>query len=410
MRRRVPGSGFWVLGLLLLTGCRPRTTSMAAEQTVILVSIDGFHPAYLDLGVTPRLAALAARGVRAQWMTPVFPANTFPNHYTLVTGLLPTHHGIVDNHFVDPVDGMRFRYSAGEDSRRARWYVGEALWTAAERHGVRTASFFWPGSDHDDPARRPTTWKAYEDSFPMAPRVDSVLAWLALPAAERPRFVTMYFSHVDRAGHDQGPASPGLAAAVALADSLVGRLLDGLGRQGIDANVLVVSDHGMAALSRERLVVIDDYLDRARVNAISLGSTIQLRPAATNGLPADSIAAALARAPHLFVYPRAETPARWRYRDNPRVSDVVGVAEAGWVLTTRANVAANRGPSAGAHGFDNTDSTMRALFVAAGPAFRRSVVVPPFSNIHVYELMCRVLGIAPGANDGSLDSVRMLLR
>jgi predicted AlkP superfamily pyrophosphatase or phosphodiesterase len=176
-------------------------------------------------------------------------------------------------------------------------------------------------------------------------------------------------------------------------------------------NLVVVSDHGMAALSRERVVVLDDYLDRERVYAISLGSTISIRPGTRgNGMPPDSIAAALRSAPHVQVYRREETPARWRYRDSPLVSEVVGVADAGWVLTTRASLGDSGSAPSGAHGYDNTDSTMRALFIAAGPAFRSGAEVEPFGALHVYELVCRVLGIEPSPNDGSLDTVRAVLR
>ena len=394
------------------TGSATRTAPQGGTPAVILVSLDGFHPVYLERHAAPNLQALATRGVRARWMTPVFPANTFPNHYSIVTGLLPAHHGIVDNHFVDPADGARFRYSAQAVSLQGRWWQGEALWTTAERQGARAASFFWPGSDVDDPAKRPSTFKVFDVSVPISDRTDSVLAWLALPAAERPRFLTLYFSDTDHWGHETGPESPELAATVARVDSQVGRLVAGIERLGLtgSTNIVVVSDHGMAPTSRERLLVLDDYLDRERVNAISLGSTIQLRPGARNPLPAESIAAALAHVPHLFVYPRAGTPERWRYRDSPRVSDVIGVAEAGWTLTTRAALASGREGSRGAHGFDNADSTMRALFIAAGPAFRQGAVVEPFSSLHVYELLCRVLGIRPAANDGSLDSVGGMLR
>lgn len=405
--------GAWRVAVVALGLGLPGARSAAAQppQTVVLVSLDGFHPDYLRRYRAPNLVALAARGVQARWLTPAFPSNTFPNHYTIVTGLLPAHHGIVDNHFVDPADGVRFRYSAG-DARQARWWRGEPLWVTAEHQGVRAASFFWPGSDLDDPARRPSRYQLYDGRVPDPDRVDTVLAWLDLPVAERPRFITLYFSDVDHFGHQDGPGSPEVAGAVALVDSMIGRLMEGIARRRLDnvVNVVVVSDHGMAATSRDRVIVLDDFLDRERVNAISLGSTIQLRPATRNGLPADSIASTLAGVPHLFVYPRAATPERWRYRDNPRVSDVVGVAEAGWLLSTRAALASGRWASGGSHGFDNADSTMRALFIAAGPAFRRGVVVEPFQNLHVYELVCRVLGLRPAPNDGSLDSVRTLLR
>jgi predicted AlkP superfamily pyrophosphatase or phosphodiesterase len=399
-----------VTALTLVACAAARTAPQRGAQTVILVSLDGFHPDYLRRLEAPNLRALAARGVRARWMEPVFPANTFANHYSIVTGLYPAHHGIVDNHFVDPIDGARFRYTAPE-ARQARWWQGEALWTTAERQGVRTASFFWVGSDVDDPAKRPHTWKLFDNDVPNASRVDSVLAWLAFPAAERPRFITLYFSDTDHWSHQSGPGSPELAAAVLHLDSMIGRLVEGIRRLGVgDAvNIIVVSDHGQAEVSPDRVVVLDDYLDRDSVHALSLGSTINLRM--RPGMTPERAVQALSAAPHVRVYARERTPERWRYRDNPRIADVTGVMDAGWLLTTRAALAAQRGDALrGAHGFDNADSTMRALFVAAGPAFRRGALVEPFSSVHVYELLCRILGITPAANDGSPDSTRAMLR
>jgi predicted AlkP superfamily pyrophosphatase or phosphodiesterase len=397
--------------LLTLAACAAaRTAPQDGRQAVVLVSLDGFHPDYLRRLDAPNLRALAGRGVAARWMEPVFPSNTFPNHYTIVTGLLPAHHGIVDNHFVDPVDGVRFRYSAPE-AREARWWGGEPLWVTAERQGVRSASFFWPGSDIEDGRRRPSIWRRYDGRVPNETRVDSVLAWLRREGPDRPRFVTLYFSDVDHWGHERGPDSPELAAAVARVDSMIGRLVEGLRRQRQEnlVNIIIVSDHGMASLSRDRLVILDDYVHRDSVYAISLGSTINLRM--RPGMTPERVVQALAAAPRVHVYQRERTPGRWRYRDNPRIADVTGVMDAGWLLTTRAAVAARRDDElGGAHGFDNADSTMRATFIAAGPAFRSGVVVEPFQNLHVYELICGILGIAPSRNDGSPDSTRAMLR
>lgn len=398
-----------VTALTVATLGAGRDVPQGGSPIVVLISVDGFHPDYLERYRAPNLRALAQRGVRARWMVPAFPSNTFPNHYTIVTGLLPARHGIVDNHFVDPSDGTRFRYSAPE-ARQGRWWQGEALWTTAERQGVPAAAFFWPGSDTDDPAKRPRIWKRYDGDVPNAARVDSVLAWLTLPEADRPRFLTLYFSDVDHWGHETGPDSPEAGAAVLRVDSMIGRLVAGIRRQRLEdrVNLVIVSDHGMAALSADRIVVLDDYVDRESVNAISLGSTINLRM--RGALSADSVVRALSASPHVHVYPRDAMLPRWRYTGNPRIADVVGVADAGWVLTTRAALATRRGPLGGTHGFDNTDSTMRAAFIAAGPAFRSGVVVEPFQNLHVYELICRVMGLTPAPNDGSLDSVRTFLR
>ncbi len=388
---------------------RPPAGGAPVPTAVVLISIDGFGAGYFDRLPTPNLHRIAAAGVRARWMLPAFPTQTFPNHYTIATGLLPANHGIVSNTFIDPADGARFRYSDTASALQPRWWLGEPVWVTAERQGRRAAAFFWPGTDVAIGGVLPSRWKHYQDDFPNLARVDSVLDWLSLPAAERPSLVTLYFSTVDHAGHDDGPDSPGLAAAVAEIDGALGRLLAGLERRGLSdrVNLVVVSDHGMAPISRERAMVLDDYLDRNSVNALGLGEFISIIPRDGD---AGRVLGALAGAPHLRLYARDSVPARWRYRGSPRISPLVGVADEGWILTTRASLTSARRPLAGGHGFDNADSTMRALFVASGPAFRQGLVVEPFQNIHVYELLCRVLGLRPAPNDGSLDSVRVLLR
>lgn len=396
----------------LVAGCARRagTTAPAGAQSVVLVSLDGFRSEYLDRYAAPHLRALAASGVRARWMEPSFPVLTFPNHYTLVTGLTPAHHGIVGNTMVNPDDGVRFRYTDSVQVRRSVWWGGEPVWVTAEQQGLRAAAFFWPGSEAAIRGTRPTFWKKYEEAVPLAARVDTVLAWLMRPDTLRPRFVAVYFSAVDHAGHDDGPASDPVRAAVLSVDSAVGRLMGGLAALGLTdrVNVVVVSDHGMSETTPDRLVFLDDYISRDSVDVLSLGAFIAVNPRSgdTTGL-----LRALRRAPHIQVYPRDATPEAWRYRNNARIPAIVGVPEDGWLLTTRAAVAAERNPhTAGAHGFLPTDTSMHALFVAAGPAFRRGRTVAPFGNTHVYELLCAVLGLRPAANDGSLDSVRTLLR
>ncbi len=370
------------------------------DQAVVLVSLDGFRADYLDRMPVPNLRRLAARGVRARWMIPSFPTLTFPNHYTIVTGLRPARHGVVGNTMVDPADGARFRIGDTAAVRASRWWGGEPLWVTVERQGARAASFFWVGSEAEIGGVRPSIWKRYDGAVPNAERVDSVLAWLELPEAERPRFITLYFSDTDDAGHRFGPDAPQLAAAAARVDSALGRLLDGLRSRGLQdrVNVIVVSDHGMAPTSPERRVVLDDYVDRNAVDAVALGAFVALNP---RGMSSDSLRRLLAEAPHLRLYPRDGTPERWHYRDNPRIPALVGVMDDGWYLVTRAMLAAEREPRpGGSHGYDANAVSMRAIFVAAGPALRRGVTVPAFENVHVYELICAILGVQPAANDG----------
>ena len=377
---------------------------------VILISVDGFRADYLDSLPLPNLRALARGGVRARWMVSVFPTLTFPNHYTIATGLYPAHHGLVNNTFVDPSDGARFRYTDTAAVGQSRWWGGEPIWVTAIRQGRRAASMFWVGSEAEIDGVRPTFWKRFDGAMPGAARVDTVLTWLALPDSLRPSLVTLYFQSVDHEGHESGPLSPAVDRAADSVDQWIGRLRQGLERLGLAGrtDIIVVSDHGMAPISPQRQVVLDDYVDRDSVDVLNLGAFIFLAP--RGGANADSIVARLSRAPHAHVFTRDHTPERWHYSGNPRIAPIVGVMDAGWSLTTRADLARRRGPRGGNHGFDDADPTMRATFIAAGPAFRQGVVVAPFRNIHVYDLLCRLLDLTPAPNDGSPDSTAMMLR
>lgn len=386
----------------------PRARSL--RPTVILVSIDGFRWDYQGRMPTPNLDDLVARGVRARWLVPSFPTLTFPNHWTVVTGLFPEHHGVVGNAMLDPASGARFRLGDTLAVRDSRWFGGEPVWVTAQRQGQIAATYFWPGSEAAVGGVRPRYWKRFDDSVPGGARVGQVLAWLDLPAGERPTFLTLYFSDVDHAAHDHGPDSPELRAAVRGVDSLVGLLVAGLRDRRLldEVNILVTSDHGMAATSPDRVVVLDDHLDPATVDVISLGTFVALRPRDGN---ADRVYRALVGAsPHLTVYRRAEIPMRFHYRASARVPDIVAVAEEGWSVSTRAYFEANHERFAGgAHGYDNALASMRGIFIGAGPALRRGLVVEPFQNVHLYDLMCAILRLRPAPNDGDLDSVRVML-
>ena len=379
-------------------------------QFVVLVALDGFHPDYLRRGPAGTLRRLAREGVRARWMIPVFPTLTFPNFYSIATGLYPEHHGIVSNTIKDTLLG-RFTLRDSGAVRDPRWWGGEPIWVTAEKQGKRAATFFWPGSEAPVGGVRPSYYKPYDRRVPNEERVRQVLEWLSLPPGQAPALAMVYLVDVDDAGHDFGPNAPETDSAIARVDRAVGALLDGLRSRELDrrVNVIIVADHGMAQLEPGQLIYLDDFVDMATVDIVDLGPVLSLRSRAGND---EEVYQRLKGAhPHLTVYRKAEVPEQFHYRAHPRIQPIIGVADEGWTVTTRGYVASRgigRLPR-GHHGYPPNVPSMRALFLARGPAFVRGKVVEPFENIHVYPLVAHILGLSPAATDGVLDSVEAVL-
>jgi predicted AlkP superfamily pyrophosphatase or phosphodiesterase len=273
---------------------------------------------------------------------------------------------------------------------------------------------FWPGSDSEIAGARPTYWRTYEHEFPNADRVDQMLAWLKAPEAERPTFLTLYFSDVDDAGHRFGPLADETRSAMLDVDAVVGRLVAGVEQLGLASrtNYVIVSDHGMTELSRERVIVLDDYLDLSTVDLIDSAPIVGM--SARPGVTVESIHRALAgKHPALQVYTRSTLPHEHRLRDHPRLPDIIGIVDDGWHPTTRDLLARDESGGrfpGGNHGYEPRHRSMHGLFVAAGPQFKSGLIVATFENVHVYELLCRVLGLRPASNDGDPAVTASFLR
>jgi predicted AlkP superfamily pyrophosphatase or phosphodiesterase len=381
----------------------------AQRPTVILVSIDGFRADYLDTLPVPVLRAIAASGVRAEAMTPVFPSKTFPNHYSIATGLYTEHHGIVGNTFYDPEFKATFRIRDQKELENPRWWGGEPIWVTAERQGVKCGTIYWPGSTVAIKGVRPSYWEPYIIPQSYAARVNEALGWLDLPADKRPSLVTLYFESVDAMGHRYGPGSPEVADAAAKVDAALARLREGLKKRGLEdsTDLIVVSDHGMTSISPGRVVFLDDYVDLSELHIVDWSPVLQVE--AKNGDNA-ALLRQLKNVPHLASYLSAETPARWHYRDNRRITPIVGLVDEGWTLDSHAHFAKMRDFDGGNHGFDNELPSMRALFIATGPDFKAGSRLKVFPNVDVYELLAHLLKIVPAPNDGTLEVFRTVLK
>lgn len=382
----------------------PLAAATVAEQrtpVTILVSIDGFRPDYLDRGVTPNLSRLAATGVSAS-MRPSFPSKTFPNHWTLVTGLRPDRHGIVANNMEDPTrPGDKFTMATDDPFW---WNTSEPIWVTAQKAGIRSAAMFWPGSsvawggtrDSEWPntvhnGMRPDDWQQFTQAMPGENRVRAVIDWLRRPAAMRPGLITLYFDTVDTAGHQHGPASAEVTEAAGEVDRWIGDLLAGLTQLGQPANLVIVADHGMAPTSSDRVIALDKLISADDARIVEAGPYVTFEP--TPGHEHAVEAALLKPHAHLTCWRKGEIPARFHYGANIRVPPYFCLAEDGWItMKTAPKEAFTRGE----HGYDNEQADMRALFIANGPAFAQGRKLPSFDNVDVAPLLRDLLHLPAG--------------
>lgn len=414
---RMGMGAFTALLIVLCTSCTSQDDSsgnaLVPENTVILISIDGFLVNYLETIRPPNLVQLAANGVSApEGMISVFPTLTFPNHYSIATGLYSENHGIISNTMYDPTIDAWFRLSDRDAVEDTHWWEGEPIWVTAELQGMTAATFYFVGSEAPVKNVQPTYWRRFDASVPGEDRVDQVLAWLDLPAEEKPGFISLYFGQVDGVGHSYGPSAPETADAVRNVDGYIGRLLAGLEERGIDdrVDIVVVSDHGMSDRSQDRVIALDDFIDLEDVQMISTSPVLMLNTPNGNR---DAILSSLQGAhANLQVWAKEDVPERFHYGGHYRTPDIIGLVDDGWTMyRTRSYMNENLHRLGGStHGYDPAALSMRALFIANGPSFKSGMEIDPFENIHIYEMLAKILGLDPAENDGDPDVLSPILK
>lgn len=372
------------------------------EPTVIMISLDGFRWDYQELAETPTLDRIYATGVRAEALVPVFPAETFPGHYALATGLHPEHNGIVSNTMWDPEFEAIYGVARDRDETfESRWWEGEPIWVTAHEQGLITASYFWVGTEAVIHGVQPDHWFRYDGSVAPEARVDQILAWLDLPTDERPRLLSFYLDEPNSSGHRFGATAPETLAMVERVDAVLGRLVEGLEVRGLfeQIDIVIVSDHGMTDVAPERTLRLEDYVDLEDVRFVNGGTSLQLVP--EPGREEAVYRALLGAHPKLHVYRRGRVPERFHFNDHRRIPPIVGVLENGWLVDTAEGLESVwSGELEGAHGFDNQHSDMWGIFYAHGPSFRRGVRAPRLSAVDVYQVVAAALEIEPAPNDG----------
>ncbi len=384
------------------------------EQYVLMISFDGFRSDYLDWYETPNMDRFMGNGVRAQGLIPVFVSKTFPNHYSIATGLYAENHGLIGNHFYDPILDDEYSLSDRTKVEDPNFYEGEPIWVTAEKNNIQTASYFWVGSEAPIKETYPTRWKRYDHDFPFHSRIDSVVAWLSMPKPKRPRLCLLYFHEPDHTGHETGPKSNETAMMVTKMDSLFGMLISQLEELPIASklNILVVSDHGMTEISSERTIDLSNHIDMNKVKQEGSGPYSLLYDINKNELK--NIVQQLNESPKITAYAKEDIPERYHFKNHYRIKDVLVVADEGWYINNQAISSASEAgayiPRGGTHGYDNQLKSMHALFIAKGPSFRENVVVPSFENVNIYPLICHILDITPNKNiDGNLENIIHIL-
>lgn len=392
-----------LLGLILggLTSCK-KSEEKLPDSYVVLVSFDAFRWDYSDLYPTPTFDAMAAAGVKAERLIPSFPTKTFPNHYALATGLYPDHNGIINNSFYASDLGMVYRIGDRDMVENGDSYFGEPIWVTAEEQGMRAASYYWVGSEAPVMGVRPSYWKRYDHDVPYVDRVDQVLSWLKLPAGKRPGLVTLYFDQPDGVGHTYGPEHPETGKVVQSLDSILNYLRTGLAalEHGDQINLIVVSDHGMGPISRDRYLNLYDYMEEEWVDMVIGGNPVYLIDA-VDGME-DSVAHVLDRVEGMSAWQQEEMPAHFHYGSSMRFPGIVVAADSLWSIGVKEDPSGYVG---GAHGYDPHYSAMHSIFLAEGPAFRKSYSCPAFENVEVYGIIAHVLGLEPAETDGKLSRV-----
>ncbi|HPW26424.1 MAG TPA: ectonucleotide pyrophosphatase/phosphodiesterase [Tenuifilaceae bacterium] len=389
-----------------ISASNPQNVKGHPEEYVLLISFDGFRWDYPTMYHTPNLDLIGIEGVHAKSLISCYPSKTFPNHYSLATGLYPDHHGIVNNSFFDKKLGY---YSIGnrKSVENGEFYQGELIWVTAEKQGVRTASYYWVGTEAPIQGIQPTYWKPYNERITFEQRVDTVLHWLSLPEGKRPHLITFYYHEPDLVSHNFGPSSPQTKKVVEQLDSLLGYFMLKLKLLPIypKINVIVVSDHGMAEISSDRYINLSEHLKKEWFEYISGGNPVySLQPKIEHYA---QVMDSLKKILHLNVWERGQIPSRYSYGTNPRVNDILIEAEAGWSVGWSSKADDYNG---GTHGYDNMLPDMQGIFYAIGPAFKHGYSCASFMNVDVYPLIAHILELNPAKTDGKLKEVKNMLR
>jgi predicted AlkP superfamily pyrophosphatase or phosphodiesterase len=386
------------------------TLNLFAQSTpyVILISFDGFRWDYLNRSISPNLEKIRENGVSALSLRPAFPSKTFPNHQSIITGMYTENHGIISNHFYDKATNKWFSMSDTASVRDPRWYLGEAFWETAERNGITTASYFWPGSELSLASRRPTYFKNYVHEKPYIERIEGVIEWLKLPYKKRPHFITLYFDDTDTHGHNYGTNSIELNESIKRLDNFTGILLQKLEEINLkdSVNVIIVSDHGMTDTPKENVINIENIISNKEIKFYDDGPFMRI-DAPSNSLN-EVYSTLKSHEKNFKTYMIEELPGSFYYKKNHMIGSIILIADIGWSLIT--NRKSQYAPKAN-HGYDNNHIDMHGIFIASGPSFKKNYKTGTVWNVDIYPLLCKIFNIIPNSDiDGDLERIEFILK
>ncbi|QEC66180.1 alkaline phosphatase family protein [Panacibacter ginsenosidivorans] len=390
----------------------PNRFNSATQQQkpyVILISADGFRYDFAEKYNAENLLRLSKEGVCAESMLPSFPSLTFPNHYTIVTGLYPAHHGLVDNSFFD--EKKKASYSMGRKDvvRDSSWYGGIPLWVLAENEQMLSASFYWVGSEAAVDGIKPTYDYNYNEAISIDIRIEIVKDWLQLPAGKRPHLITFYLPQVDHAAHKFGTNAKETGDSVHFVDDAIGKLTLAIATLNLPVNYIFVSDHGMTDVDTTNTISLPTAIDTSTFKIVNSDAILHLYAKDKNDVQS-TYENLKASAKDYDVYLTTAMPAQWHYSKQDdrygRIGDIILIPH----LPKVFNIS-NRKITPGKHGFDPAFKDMHATFYAWGPQFKRHTKIDAFENVNIYPLVTKILGLSYTEKiDGNIEVLENILK
>lgn len=414
-----------LIGLLFLLSCShtpiEQESNRENDQTrlkspyILLISIDGYRHDYTEMYDAENLKKFLIGAAKAKSLRPSFPSKTFPNHYTIVTGLVPDNHGIVANHFYEPELKMEYKLSNREMVKNPKFYGGTPFWNLTQQNGMNSASFFWPGSEAKINDMFPTFWKTFSMETTHTEKIEGIINWLKLPESKRPHFLTLYFHDVDSAGHKYGPVSPETRQAVQKVDTSLGKLFTELEKLDLPLNIIVVSDHGMTAVDKHSAYYLEDIYSeeypelKENFNFIGMGPIIHsyYKGEEKNKKKLISKLVHILNSKRIKAraYTREDIPSQFKLNKNPRIGDVLIMADLGKFIGQKSNSI-----SEGNHGYDNNKKDMHGIFYAKGPNIMPKKL-PTIDNTSIYNFMAQILDIeVKDQNDGTIRHLLPIIK